>query len=393
MNRIAAIGLLAYTFAITVARAARWPNDFAEAHWLIDYRFGPVKRGLVGSVVSMMSRVTGMSVTAEVIATLSVVALAATCGALLWMAVCLVRAADGDAAAVSVSLLFASSPFVMMTGHLVGYLDHVVIPLGILAIHCAIRGRPAVGGLLIALATLIHEVSLLLAFPAFCLVLLLRDDAAPRLSRYGPVLLPAIAAAFLLVSRLLSPADQLAASLTDHLSRFAFIEADRARLVPEWHTASLADSVASLRQVALRLSHPAYYLMVLPTTLAVIALLRRTLTTPRDRLFALAVIAAPQAMHLVAWDSTRIWTMSILTTFTLLWVCAATGRVRWDAGRRFLPAVAVGVCVHALYSTPLMDGEVDRFGMVVRAALYLPVLAGVLWLAARPERNRQEAAT
>ena len=30
----------------TVLRTIRWPNDWSEAHWLLDYRFGFVKRGL-----------------------------------------------------------------------------------------------------------------------------------------------------------------------------------------------------------------------------------------------------------------------------------------------------------------------------------------------------------
>jgi hypothetical protein len=36
----AASVLLPLTVALTLSRAMRWPNDFAEAHWLLDYRFG-----------------------------------------------------------------------------------------------------------------------------------------------------------------------------------------------------------------------------------------------------------------------------------------------------------------------------------------------------------------
>lgn len=41
------IVLIVYTFVITSLRTLRSPNDFAEAHWLLDYRFGFIKRGLI----------------------------------------------------------------------------------------------------------------------------------------------------------------------------------------------------------------------------------------------------------------------------------------------------------------------------------------------------------
>jgi hypothetical protein len=45
----ARLGLVAWAMVITMARAVRYPNDFAEAHWLLDYRFGLIRRGLAGS--------------------------------------------------------------------------------------------------------------------------------------------------------------------------------------------------------------------------------------------------------------------------------------------------------------------------------------------------------
>mgnify|MGYP001074915577 CR=1 FL=1 len=49
----ARLGLVAWAMAVTMARAVRCPNDFAEAHWLVDYRFGFIRRGLAGSLYAL----------------------------------------------------------------------------------------------------------------------------------------------------------------------------------------------------------------------------------------------------------------------------------------------------------------------------------------------------
>ena len=50
-NRLAALGLL-WAFGVTLGRGLRRPNDWAEAHWLISYNFGFIKRGLAGSLLA-----------------------------------------------------------------------------------------------------------------------------------------------------------------------------------------------------------------------------------------------------------------------------------------------------------------------------------------------------
>lgn len=51
--------LVTWTFAVTTWRALRLPNDFSMAHWLLDYRLGFIKRGLVGSTAALVAGVTG----------------------------------------------------------------------------------------------------------------------------------------------------------------------------------------------------------------------------------------------------------------------------------------------------------------------------------------------
>ena len=45
-----ALGLL-WAFGVTLLRGLRRPNDWAEAHWLIGYDFGLIKRGLPATLL------------------------------------------------------------------------------------------------------------------------------------------------------------------------------------------------------------------------------------------------------------------------------------------------------------------------------------------------------
>src|SRR6185369_16556609 len=73
---------LGSALAATAARAVRLPNDFAEAHWLLDYRYGFIKRGLAGSVLNLAVRF-GLHVSASTIAWIAGVVFAALMATLL----------------------------------------------------------------------------------------------------------------------------------------------------------------------------------------------------------------------------------------------------------------------------------------------------------------------
>ena len=137
---------------VTLGRTLRWPNDWAEAHWLLDYRFGFVKRGLLGQLLQWAVAPFGGEVGEGAIRAVSAAAFAAFVVLLGYTVWRVLRATAFAPGAVAVAAAFVASPFLVMTGHLVGYFDHVVFALGIVSIWLVLRRRPWAGALLQALA-------------------------------------------------------------------------------------------------------------------------------------------------------------------------------------------------------------------------------------------------
>lgn len=54
-KRVGTFLLLAHVLIATASRSLRLPNDFAETHWLLDDRDGPLRRGLPGELLARLA--------------------------------------------------------------------------------------------------------------------------------------------------------------------------------------------------------------------------------------------------------------------------------------------------------------------------------------------------
>src|SRR5436309_7281138 len=159
---IAAVFVL--TLVVTSLRAVRMPNDFSKAHWLIDYRFGFVKRGLIGTIVALTTRSLQMHPTEQLIAALASIQFGLFCAVLLAVSLRTISKTTWSTAVILAVLAFLSSPFVVMSAHLVGYFDNIIIVLAVISIALLLRGKIWVAAALQALAILVHENALLICF-------------------------------------------------------------------------------------------------------------------------------------------------------------------------------------------------------------------------------------
>ena len=197
-------------------------------------------------------------------------------------------------------------------------------------------------------------------------------------------MLPIATFVVLVVSQSLAPAN-LEQSLTSYLSGFPFIERNiQNTRVPHWITITFFDSYALHRGLFEgRLISGAMLGLVLPSMLAMLGVIVdaypiRALSA--ESIVLLGVCLAPQTMHLVAWDTARIWTYSILSSFLVLWIYAELVATQKDVSQFVKLLCLATLVLNALELTPLMDGLHDRFELMPRLVLYAPILAAALEL-------------
>ncbi len=393
-HRLFAGLLLAWAFAATTARALRGPNDFALAHWLLDWRLGPLKRGLPGSLLALA---TGGAPDQAAATAAAWCVFAASTAALLY-ALWQLSGRGRDTGGTLVALVVAGSPLVVMHAHLVGYFDGVVIALVVPAIALALRGRAAAGSLLLAVAVAAHEMTLLVALPAFLLAVRGGGGGAPQVggaAREGVdwrrAAAPSLAVFGLMgVAQALQPPGALQGAVAARLAAQPGLDPVIAASLPGWLTDSFLEN---LRQCAGGAWERALWavapLLVAPALLALLWHARPAWRTRGGAAVFLVACALPQAAQLFAWDAPRIWTWSLLAAVLGAWVVRATARpAQGGAGvaeRPFarpvrLSLVAV-MLLDLVLTIPLMDSQADRLPIAARLLLHLPVVAGAAALA------------
>lgn len=394
-TRILPAVILIWTFGVTFARSVRAPNQFAEAHWLLDYRFGFMKRGLVGSLCSAGSNLLGARMTESAILLLSVVITATLSVAVLVLLFRILSRHGWRDEAVVASLIVASSPFTVMSGHLIGYFDALLFLFTVASVSLVRRGRCYAAAAVSIAALLTHESYALTGLPLVWLAAAMPARQVGTTWRAALVLLGAPLLVFIsipIIQALDTEPALLRTQLTQHLEGFGFL-GDRSHLVALWQTTSLTEFMTEYgRGVDDRVLDPAVLATVAPTLLTLLLFIHSSF---RIRPFGLsstlllAAVCAPLAMHALAWDTARIWTHPIASAIIVLWILSEACRPR-QVSRLVLLVALPALVLNAFGDVPLMDNEPDRFGNVTRLLLYLPafgVMAAIAWSTSPKSRS------
>lgn len=379
--------LLGATLAVTWLRAIRWPNDFAEAHWLIDYSSGFGKRALAGQLLSL---VTGGQPTETAIRVLSA-AIAVLFGAALLLVMLRVIARSGTTRTATLAMAaFASSPFIVMNAHLIGYLDQVIVLLGCASIVCLLRRSTWWAFGLQAIAVLVHENAAVVTVPVAAFGWLMTGQARQTslggtwLARSLPLSLPIAALVALVLAGSVTPPGERDDRLASRLERFEFVRGDMHVLVPQWLAGSLdRQATGQIHRFAERATNAELHGLMLPSVLSLVVFALGAFAM-RGRLafFALAgAIAAPMLLHMAAWDTVRIWTFSIGTAFLCTWVVAERAPRQQGESAAAMAAALVTLLVNVVSSTPLYDRLADWYSLKDRLWMYAPILVACGWIA------------
>ncbi len=364
-----ALGLL-WAFGVTLLRGLRRPNDWAEAHWLIGYDFGLIKRGLPATLLRPFTAASperaemAITLVATALTALLCLVLIAVCGSIL-------RRAGFSRNAVVAVAVFATSPFVVMTGHLNGYFDAPIVLLTVLAVTLAWRGRAGWAALALTIGLLVHETIFIIGFPTVIWAALLanrRDVATGQAAarRLAPLLAPLVAFAALFVYQSFAiDAAELESTLITHLETFPFIQYDQEVIVPRAFAKSfVAHFQSQSPRVWGRLFDPGLMLAMLPTVAVWLLFIRQALRAaamPRGLTIAAWLLPfLPLALHLIAWDTARIWSYPIIVALLVGWVaCLAAEPARLRAADSRLLAMLglltlpLNVCL--LYTSDAAD--------------------------------------
>lgn len=159
-RKLLLVFLYLYALIFSVLKTVRFPNEWAESHWLLDYRFGFIKRGLAGEIFGWFFWKNEWS-----IAVLSA-------GILLFLYVLIFRIAvketfrnENSFPRILFFLIFFLSQYVVFSAHLIGYFDHLVFLLTIMVITLINRKKIFAASLVAVFSIFIHEISFFLMLP------------------------------------------------------------------------------------------------------------------------------------------------------------------------------------------------------------------------------------
>ncbi len=385
---------LGWALFITVLRAARLPNDWAEAHWLISYQFGFVKRALPGTLLKPFIDRIAISSTAVIITVVSSLIFLILMAVLFLLMLHILKNQKYDLGCIIFSLAFATSPYVVMCAHINGYYDHLVVLLTIVSCWLALTNRPLPAAMVLAVGIFVHETILIIGLPTVLFASLLRcflerksNGSKLNLSRdlfksALPYALPLTSFLTLFITQMfiLDPV-QVRAQLITHLLKYEFVEWGRSYLVPNTFTTSFLKHL--FRESPFfpdRLFDLYWWLPIIPTLAVLIFYIKMRFTQTKK--IGLVVIATcisiiPLLLHAIAWDTMRIWTYPLVVTFLLIWCISElinpqVKHIPWTH-----PFSLIGLCVifmNFFFVIPLMDGEIDRFPNCLRVIWYTPVL-------------------
>jgi len=381
---------LLWTILVTLARGIREPNDWAAAHWLIDYRFGFIRRGLAGTVVSLFCGMTGLEASYGLIVAVGALCLVALMACFLWALSILLRRSDWDLGTSIFCIIMATSPMIVLSGHLISYLDAVFILLMVAALAALHGNQYLLAAGIQIIAVLVHESYVLIAWPA--VVAACYVWRKPPRRAWMVAAAPVLALLAVMALGPWSPDAKTAIqhALTQRLTAAGYIIPFKAELVPKHLVISFREvwAIESPHFVSRVLDF--HRLILIGPVLAAMVVQARRL----HRAWWMVLLAAtPLVIHAVAWDTSRIWGYTLTTGFAIVMILAlapetAARPMTLLPGWMVAGVFAIALAMNGKGHLPLMDSEVDRFDLVVRGILYLPA-AILLGIAAWPSRGEE----
>ncbi|WP_146942298.1 hypothetical protein [Chryseobacterium hagamense] len=387
-----------YALLFSVAKTARFPNKWSESHWMMDYRFGFIKRGLGGEIFGWFFRKDESSVFI-----LSVAILLLLYAAVIGIAVRETFRREKSIHTVLFFVIFLLSQYIIFSAHLIGYLEHVVFLLTLPVIYLIRRKKFVLASLIAGFSVFIHEITFFLMLPVSTFALLVFESPAQAFSFkniFSPGMikkiiaflgLPVLSLIFLSWFHEREGGDCVT-TVFNYLKSIPFIPENVARSVTSAYTQRFSLSFQEQRSHFIQrvFISKATVFYGIPMLFLLWMVLKEFRLKGNIGIFILlaAVSSIPLLMHSIAYDTYRIWTFPFMILFLGFWVLGLKFRFkRAETDILSIPELVffiISFLLVTLSPNVLFDEETERFSLPVKLILILPLFL-MLYLLKKPQ--------
>ena len=389
MNRkFLLIFLYLYALIFSVSKTIRIPNEWARSHWLLDYRFGFIKRGLAGELFGFLCEKKLFSITV-----LSAGILLLLYSLILKIALKTTFSFQKSFYRILFFVIFLLSQYIVFSAHLIGYFDHVIFLLTILSVYLIGRGKLFLSSLVAVFSIFIHEISLFLMLPVCCFAIIVNETSIQRFSfrnifskhllkKFGVFIILPLFAVFSISFFQEIYGGNYYSEIFSYL-KGSSISPKVADSVSGAYTKSfsyyLKDQYVHFIQRLFISKATIFY--GIPLLFSLWMMFKEFKLQKNIQLFILlaSVSFIPLLLHAIAYDTYRIWSFPFIILFLIFWILSSKSEKNEHETKPISVPEIVFFMVAFFFVTLipnfLFDDETERFSLWMRLILILPILS------------------
>jgi hypothetical protein len=403
-RKVLLIILYLYALIFSVLKTVRFPNDWSEAHWMLDYRFGFIKRGLAGEIFGWLFQKNEFSI------------LILSAGILFLLYILIFRIAvketfkqEDSFYRILFFLIFFLSQYIIFSAHLIGYMDHVVFLMAILVIYLIKKKKIFLSSIVATISIFIHEISFFLMIPISCFALIVTEIPSEKFSFKNIfsvnflkklalfLILPFLAAISVSVYQEIDGGNYFSA-IFNYLKNIPFISEKVADSVSSAYTKSFSyyfkeESGSFIQRLFISKGTVLYGI---PILFSLWMIFKEFRLRQNFQLFLLLAIVAfvPLLLHAIAYDTYRIWAFPFMILFLGFWILGSKFTVKKEEERKLstleMVFFVISFLLVALIPNILFDNEAERFSSIMRLIIILPLFL-ILYFLKKPQSKMTEA--
>ena len=370
-------------FFLSILRGIRFPNIWSYSHFLFNYEFGLVKRGLIGEIIKhfdspWLSSYNFFVIVSALIFIANIMLLSLLIRDLL---------NSRNSVLIGGSVIFVSSLAVVFLSHSIGYFDHIGLLITLVTIRINGFGRKILFLLpSLTLGLLIHEAITIIFFPVIFMSLLFDVQAENRKNQFmWLVLLSILVISFTWwVSNLTIEKPKTQEMYNNLQTKTGYaLRKDAFNVLHRSGKDNFIIMKKKWFQEERWLSLIKSFLGIFPVLLTIMYLMVYMLRESNTKVYLLilAVLASlsPQLLHMFGWDRYRWNTLTITTSFLMLYVVYRSRNhlLLTKLPNNIYPIFILVIFLNGISTIQLFDGySVKLFPFTEHRAYIIDVITG-----------------